>query len=236
MANLLTETGIPPKTNAEKAGDSRRQSLNQEQIIDAAVTLADEIGVDALTIRKLATALDVKPMTIYHYIANKEAIIDGMVDRVFGEIDLPRMDTDWKSAMRQRSGSARRVLAGHPWAVPLMESRRTPGKATLRQHDAVIGCLRNGGLSIEMTAHAYAVIDAFIYGFVIQEASLPATSGNEMAELAESIMESAGMDEYPNLAEFTTRHVLKPGYDFGREFDFGLSLILDGLVNASVRD
>jgi AcrR family transcriptional regulator len=223
------------KTSAVRKADSRRQSLSQERIIESAVSLADKIGVDALTIRKLAIALKVKPMTIYHYVPNKETIIDGMVDMVFSEIDLPMIDIDWKSAMRQRSASARAVLARHPWAVPLMDSRRTPGNATLRQFDAVIGCLRKGGLSVEMTAHAYAAIDAYIYGFAIQEASLPATSGDEMTELAESIIETTAMDEYPHLMELTTQHVLQPGYDFGNEFDFGLNLILDGLENVSTQ-
>lgn len=221
------------KTSSVSKADSSRQSLSLGRIIENAVGLADEIGVDALTIRKLATSLDVKPMTIYHYVPNKEAIIDGMVDRVFGEIDLPQMDIDWKNSIRLRSASARAVLARHPWAVPLMESRRTPGISTLRQHDAVIACLRDGGLSVEMTAHAYAVIDAFIYGFAMQEASLPATSGDEMSELAESILETTAMSEYPHLVELTTQHVLQPGYDFGNEFDFGLDLILDGLERAS---
>lgn len=221
------------KTSSVSKADSSRQSLSLGRIIENAVGLADEIGVDALTIRKLATSLDVKPMTIYHYVPNKEAIIDGMVDRVFGEIDLPQMDIDWKNSIRLRSASARAVLARHPWAVPLMESRRTPGISTLRQHDAVIACLRDGGLSVEMTAHAYAVIDAFIYGFAMQEASLPATSGDEMSELAESILETTAMNEYPHLMELTTQHVLQPGYDFGNEFDFGLDLILDGLERAS---
>jgi len=152
-----------------------------------------------------------------------------MVDEVFNEIDLPPVNTDWKIAIRKRSTSARAVLGKHPWAVPLMESRRTPGPATLQHHNAVLGCLRSGGLSVEMTAHAYAVIDAFIYGFAIQEASMPATSGNEMADLADSIIESLPVDEYPHLMELTTEHILKPGYDFGNEFEFGLNLILEGL-------
>ncbi len=221
------------KSNAVKQSKTVRQSLTRDRIIKGAVALADVIGVDALTIRKLATALDTKPMSIYHYVANKEAIVDGMVDIVFSEIDLPNFDIDWKSAIRQRSASARAALSRHPWAVLLMESRRAPGAATLRQHDAVIGCLRNGGLSVEMTAHAYAVIDAFIYGFAVQEASLPATSGKEMSDLAESIFEAMPVDEYPHLMELTTEHVLQPGYDFGNEFDFGLNLILDGLDIAS---
>ena len=156
-----------------------------------------------------------------------------MVDLVFAEIDIPPLDIDWKSAIQQRSASARIVLARHPWAVPLMESRETPGAATLRQHNAVIGCLRAGGLSIEMTAHAYAVIDAFIYGFAIQESSLPATSGDEIAELATSIIDTTANNQYPHLMELTTEHVLQPGYDFAKEFDFGLKLILDGLERVS---
>lgn len=212
-----------------KKAYSSRTSLTRDRIIAAAIELADQIGVDALTIRKLASALHVKPMTIYYHVAGKEAIIDGMVDSVFNEIDLPNMNIDWKRAIYQRSESARAVLSRHAWAVPLMESRTSPGPATLRQHNAVIACLRNGGLSIAMTAHAYALIDAFIYGFVIQETSLPATSGDEMTGLAESVIDSAHRDEYPSLMELTMEHVLQPGYDFGHEFEFGLNLILNGL-------
>ena len=217
------------KPSKKRALEPARPSLTRVRIIEGAVKLADDIGVDALTIRKLATSLTVKPMTIYHYVANKEAIVDGMVDEVFNEIDLPSVDTDWKSAIRERSISARAVLVKHPWAVPLMESRSTPGPATLRHHDAVLGCLRNGGLSVAMTAHAFALIDALIYGFAIQEASLPATSGEEMAELVEEVFDMASADEYPYLTELTTEHILQPGYDFGNEFEFGLNLILDGL-------
>jgi AcrR family transcriptional regulator len=217
------------KPSKKRPLEPARPSLTRVRIIEGAVKLADDIGVDALTIRKLATSLTVKPMTIYHYVANKEAIVDGMVDEVFNEIDLPSVDTDWKRAIRERSISARAVLVKHPWAVPLMESRSTPGPATLRHHDAVLGCLRNGGLSVAMTAHAYALIDAFIYGFAIQEASLPATSGEEMAELVEEVFDMASADEYPYLTELTTEHILQPGYDFGNEFEFGLNLILDGL-------
>ena len=205
-----------------------------ERVIAAAVRLADAIGVDALTIRKLAVELDVRPMTIYHHVPNKEAIIDGMVDVVFSEIDLPPADTDWRTAIRQRCSSARTVLVRHPWAAPLMESRTSPGTATLRHHDAVIGCLRSGGFSLEMTAHAYAVIDAFIYGFALQEASLPATGGDEVADLAQAMSAAMPVGEYPHLVEFTTEHVLRPGYDFGHEFDFGIDLILDGLEAAAI--
>ncbi len=211
---------------------SRRPRLTAERVLTGALTLADEIGIDDLTIRRLADALDVKPMTIYHHVANKEAIIDGMVDLVFAEIELPDPNLPWKEAARHRCASARVVLARHRWAAPYMESRTSPGHATLTHHDAMLGCLRRG-MSIEMTAHAYAVLDAFVFGFALQEATLPATGGAEMAELAAGMVEYFPADQYPHLAEFTAEHVLQPGYDFTKEFDFGLDLILDGLEHAS---
>ena len=207
-----------------------RPRLNASRVIEGAVALADEIGIDDLTIRRLATALDVKPMTIYHHVSNKEAIIDGMVDYVFDQVDLPPTDVDWRSAILRRSRSLRRVLAVHRWAPPLMESRTSPGPATLRHHDAVIGCFLGGGFSFEMTAHAYAVVDSYLYGYALQEANLPATGGEDMAELASSIAELMPVDAFPHLAEFTAEVVLQPDYDFGDEFEFGLGLILDGLA------
>jgi AcrR family transcriptional regulator len=192
--------------------------------------------MDAFTIRKLADAIDVKPMTIYHHVPSKEAIVDGMVDAVFAEIDRPPTGTDWRSAITVRSRSMRAVLARHPWASPLMETRTTPGLATLRHHDAVIGCFRSAGFSLELTAHAYAVLDAFLYGFALQESTMPATGGPEMNELARSIAEQMPADLFPHLAELTVGHVMRPGYDFGQEFDFGLTLVLDGLEAAAAAE
>ena len=211
----------------------KRQRLSAGRVLDGAMALADEIGVDAFTIRRLADALDTKPMTIYHHVPNKEAIIDGMVDRVFAEIDPPPAELEWKPAIRRRCVSARAALARHPWAAPLMESRSNPGPETLAHHDAMLGCLRRGGLSLAMTGHAYALIDSYIYGFALQEASLPATGGEDMADLAEKIIDPMPAGLYPHLMEFTTEHVLQPGYDFLAEFEFGLDLILDGLEAAA---
>lgn len=216
----------PPSSDAAAPS---RPVMSRERVLEGAIALADEVGMDGFTIRKLATAIDVKPMTIYHYVSNKEAIIDGMIDLIFAEIELPPVRIDWSEAMRRRARSARAVLARHRWATPLMESRTNPGPATLGHHDAVLGCLRRAGFSIEMTAHAYAIIDSYIYGFALQEANLPATSGADMTELAKGITEQFSADEYPYLVELTTEYVLKPGYDFSREFEFGLTLILDGL-------
>jgi len=210
-----------------------RTRLTRERVLEGAVALADRIGMEGFTIRKLANELDVKPMTIYHHVPNKDAIIDGMVDSVFAEILLPPSDADWRTAIAARARSAREVLAKHPWATSLMESRVNPGPATLRHHDAVLGCFRAAGFSVEMTAHAYALVDAFIYGFALQEANLPATGGEEMTELAAGITDQFADGQFPHLVEFTVEHVLKPGYDFTEEFDFGLGLILDGLAAAT---
>lgn len=208
----------------------RRRGLNADIVIDGAVALADEIGIEAFTIRKLADALGTRPMTIYHHVPGKEAIVDGMVDRVFAEIDRPPVDLDWQQAIRHRCRSVREVLARHPWAAPLMESRTNPGPETLGHHDAVLGCFFAAGLSVELTGHAYALIDSYVYGFALQEANLPATGGTEMHELAASMSEL--LEPYPHLARFTDEHVLQPGYDFAAEFDVGLDLIIDGIDGA----
>lgn len=215
--------------------NTQTSHLTRERVLEAAIELADQIGIEAFTMRKLAAALDVGPMTIYHHVPSKEEILDGMVDLVFSEIALPPEDTDWRSAIRDRCVSAREVLNRHPWAPPLMESRTSPGPATLRHHDAVVGCFRRGGLSIEMTAHAYAIIDSYIYGFALEEAYLPSGGGEGMSELAGD-MAAVFAERYPHLLELTVEHVLQPGYSFGNSFGFGLDLIIEGLAEAARRD
>ncbi len=211
----------------------KKERLSATRVLDGAMALADEIGIEAFTIRKLAEALDTKPMTIYHHIPNKEAIIDGMVDRVFSEIDRPPTDLDWRSAIRHRCVSAREVLARHPWATPLMESRTNAGPETLGHHEAVLACLFNAGFSTAMVAHAYALLDNYVYGFALQESSLPATGGEEMEGMVEAMMSQ--LEPYPHLKTFAIDHVMQPGYDFKNEFHFGLDLILDGLEVAGGR-
>ncbi len=206
--------------------------LNRERVLRAAVALADESGTGSLSMRKLGDALGVEAMSLYNHVANKGDLLDGMVDFVFSEIDLPAGGADWKTSMRQRAVSVRQALTRHPWAIGLMESRTSPGPATLRHHDAVIGSLRQGGFSIEMAAHAYSVLDSYIYGFALQEASLPFDTAEETAEVAEMIFKQLPPDEYPYLTELTVEHVLQPGYDYGNEYEFGLDLILDGLERA----
>jgi AcrR family transcriptional regulator len=207
----------------------RRRPLSRERVLRAAMAIADADGMEALTIRSLAKELGVKPMAIYYYVANKSEILDAIVDLVFAEIELPATNGDWRSEMVRRGNSTRRVLSRHRWAIGLMESRRSPGAATLRHHDAVIGTLRGAGFSVEMTAHAYALLDSYVYGFALQEAALPFQGTDTAADVTEPIMERFRTDQYPHLVEMATEHILQAGYDFGDEFEFGLGVILDAL-------
>src|SRR5215475_11103999 len=207
----------------------RRVPLSHDQVLRAAVTLADESGIGALSMRKLGQALGVEAMSLYNHVAGKGDLLDGMVDVVFSEIGLPAGDAGWKTAMRQRAISAREALARHRWAIGLMESRRSPGQATLQHHDAVLGCLRAGGFSVEKAAHAYSVLDSYIYGFALQEASLPFGTGEETAQVTREIAGQIPAGEYPHLMEMATGLVLQPGYSYGDEFEIGLDLILDAL-------
>jgi AcrR family transcriptional regulator len=211
------------------SNNKRRIPLNRERVLKGAVAIADTAGIGALTIRSLAEELGVKPMAIYYHVANKDEILDGIVDLVFAEIELPETDGDWRSELVRRASSARRVLSRHHWAIGLMESRKSPGPATLRHHDAVLGTLRKAGFTVEMTAHAYALLDSYVYGFALQEAALPFQGTGTAAGVAESMMEQFPADAYPHLVELTTEYILQPGYDFGDEFDFGLDVILDAL-------
>ena len=202
--------------------------MNREQVVRAAVALADQVGIEALSMRRLGQALGVEAMSLYNHVAGKEALLDGMVDAVFAEIELPS-GADWKKALRSRAVSMRAALARHRWAIGLMESRTTPGATTLRQHDAVIGCLLAAGFSMELTAHAFAAVDSYVYGFALQERGLPFDTPEQTAEMAQAMLAHFPVDEFPHLAAFTREHVMAPGYDFGDEFEFGLDLILDGL-------
>lgn len=211
-----------------------RTPLTRERLLREAMALADARGVGALTMRSLAEALGVTPMSLYHHVAGKEEILDGIVDLVFSSIELPVADGGWRAAMRRRAVSTREVLARHPWAVALMDSRAAPGPATLRHHDAALGVLRGAGVSVELAGHAIALLDAYVYGFVIQEAALPVDDdGTDIADLAEALVDQLPAGAYPHLVELATERVLSPGYSFAAEFDFGLDLILDGLERAA---
>ena len=207
----------------------RRAPLTRERVLRAAIRLADKGGLEAVSMRKLGQVLRVEAMSLYKHVANKDDLLDGVVDEVFSEIRLPQEGADWRNAMRDRAISAREVLVRHPWAIGLMDSRRNAGAATIRHHDAVIGSLRRGGFSVEMAAHAFSLLDSYIYGFALQETSLPFRTPEELSELANTVMPLPPATEYPYFAELATEYALRPGYSYGAEFAFGLDLILDGL-------
>jgi AcrR family transcriptional regulator len=219
-----------------KAGSRRRTPLTRERVLHTAVHRADEDGIASLSMRKLGQELGVEAMALYHHFANKDDLVDNMVDLVFGEIEVPARGGSWRTAMRQRAIAVRDALLRHPWAIGLMESRRRPGSANLRHHDAVIGNLRAGGFDIALAAHAYSLLDSYIYGFALTKMNLPFDTSDSVADVAQSMLEPFPPDEYPNMVEILTDHVLKPGYDYRDEFEYGLDLILDGLERARGAD
>jgi AcrR family transcriptional regulator len=212
-----------------------RRPWNRAQLLRAAIDLSDTGGIESLSMRKLSHELGGGTMSLYNHFSSKDDLLDGMIDSVFSEIELPAGEHTWKVNMRRRALSIRAVMTRHPWAIGLMESRRTPGPATLRHHDAVIGCLRDAGFSLQLTAHAFSALDSYIYGFALQEQSLAFGTPEETSELAKAFLLQFPTKEYPRLAELTIEHVLQPGYDYGDEYEFGLDLILDGLESTWLR-
>jgi AcrR family transcriptional regulator len=223
MAETVGETAAP------------RPRLSRERVLRAALSVADSGGLGSLTIRTLAQELGVKPMSVYYHVAGKDEILAALVDIVFGEIRLPVPGRNWRSEMRERAHSAREVLARHRWAIGLLESRSDPGPANLRHHDTVIATLRAAGFSAELTAHAYALIDSYVYGFALQEATLAFSGPDSVGNVAEPIMKKMTEGEYPHLVEMARSYYLQPGYDFADEFRFGLELVLDGLETSLAR-
>ena len=209
-----------------------RKPLSRKRVLRAAIAHADKVGLEELSMRKLAEVLQVAPMALYRHIENKEDLIDAMIDVVFTEIEPPARDGEWRTAMRQRAISVRNALERHRWAIGLMESRLHPGPANLRHHDAVLGNLRAAGFSVEQSAHAYSLLDSYIYGFALTKMNLPFQSGDDVAEIAHTMLEPFPVDEYPNLVAFITEVAVKPGYDYGNEFEAGLDVLLDGLERA----
>lgn len=215
-------------TETTKLAEQRRP-LTRERVRQTAIAMADEGGLESLSMRKLGQELGVEAMALYYHFANKEEIVDGIVDLVFSEIDVPAGGGAWKVEMRRRAISVRDALSRHRWAIGLMESRRNPGPANLRHHDAVIGSLRAGGFDIAMAAHAYSLLDGYVYGFALTKMNLPFETSDDVAEVAQGMLEPYPLDEYPHLLEILTDHVMKPGYDYADEFEYGLDLILDSL-------
>ena len=210
----------------------RRAPLSRPAVLAAAVDLADRDGIGALSMRKLGEALGVEAMSLYGHVANKDDLLDGMVDAVFAEIDHPVPGRPWRPEMHRRCASARSALTRHRWAVGLMDARTSPGPANLGHHEAVLACLRADGFSVALAAHAFSALDSYVYGFVVQETSMPLDTPERTAEITQELLDQMPADTYPHLTELAVDHVMQPGYDYGEEFEFGLGLVLDGLERA----
>jgi AcrR family transcriptional regulator len=218
-------------TTKRRAGARPRTPLSRERVLRAAVALADQRGLDELTMRKLASELGVEAMSLYNHVKSKDDLLDGMIDVVFSEIDPPVAEGGWKAELRKRAVSTRDALRRHRWAVGQMEGRTDHGLSNLRLHDAVLGCLRGAGFSIETTVHAYSMQDAYIYGFCLQEADMASRTPADFAAEAKRQMAAyeAALADFPHLLEVVGGHVAKVGYDYDSEFLYGLDVILDGL-------
>jgi AcrR family transcriptional regulator len=208
---------------------ARRAPVDRDRALARALAVADHEGLDAVTMRRLARELGIEAASLYHYVSGKDEILDGLVDMVSAEIELPSRTQGWQPAIRERAHNTRAVLRRHSWAVALMASRTTPGPATLRLLDAGIGCFREGGFPVERAAHAISVVDSYVHGFVLQEVNLPFRNEAELTAMTGAIMDAFPKADFPYLFELTIEHVLRPGYDYGNEFDIGLDVVLDGI-------
>ncbi len=209
----------------------RRPRVSREQVLDAALELADEAGLAAVTMASVGARLGVEAMSLYRHIGNKEEMLDGLVDRVFAEIEVPADARDWRDALRRRAVSAHGALRRHPWAIALMESRAQPGPATLGHHDAMVAILHRAGFDGHRTVRVYNLLDSYIYGFALQESTLPFASPEEMASMSEQMLASVA-DAYPHLAS-VQRELVGSGFDYADEFEAGLDLILGALPEPS---
>jgi AcrR family transcriptional regulator len=206
---------------------TRSNSLSRDRIVAAAVALADAGGFESLSMRSLADELGSAPMSLYRHVANKEDLLDVMIDVVFTETYSPTIGGDWKSELRERGISVRAALLRHGWAIGRMEDRMHPGPASAEHHNATMGCLREAGFSFRDAVHAYGMLDSYTYGFALQEKASPFETPEESAEMAKATVGDMG-DLYPYLREVVVEFATD-GYDYAEEFEFGLDLILDGL-------
>ncbi|MEM8808363.1 MAG: TetR/AcrR family transcriptional regulator C-terminal domain-containing protein [Cyanobacteria bacterium P01_G01_bin.38] len=201
--------------------------LSRERVLHAAVRLADAGGIEALSMRKLAQELGVKAMSLYNHVANKDDLVDGMVDIVASEIEVPDLSIDWTTAMRRRATSAYEVLLRHPWSTLALVSRVNVGPAMLRYVDATLGCLIEAGFSLEMADHAWNAIDSHIYGFTLQALNFP-FEPEEYSVVARDSVSQIPADQYPYLNKLT-HPVMAGDYNGLHDFEWGLDLILEGL-------
>jgi Tetracyclin repressor-like, C-terminal domain/Bacterial regulatory proteins, tetR family len=214
-------------TKTSKSATVPQLPLSRERILLAAIRLADAGGIESLSMRKLAQELGVQAMSLYNHVENKDDLLDGIVDLVVGEIEVPDLGVDWKTAMRRRANSAHEVLLRHPWATMPIVSRINVGPAMLRYIDATLGCLCEAGFSLEIVDRAWNAIDSHIYGFTLQELNFPIEE-TEYVKTAKEYMPNIPADNYPYMNRLT-HHLIDGHYDGIADFSFGLELILGGL-------
>ncbi len=213
----------------KKTAAPERTSLTRERVLHAAMEMADEVGVESLSMRQLGSRLGVEAMSLYNHVSNKGDLLDGILELVVREISIPDPGTDWRTAMRERAVSARRAFARHPWAIALMDSRVSSGPGRLRYFDAMVGALTGAGFPLERAGRAISILDCWIYGFALQRLNMASGEHERAEDRAGAMRESVPTESYPHLArmiEWTVAH----GYDEDADFEFGLSLILDGLA------
>ena len=207
-----------------------RPPLSRERVLQAAVALADRSGIEALTMRRLGQELGVEAMSLYKHVANKDDVLNGIVDLVVADIDVPPTGTPWRTAMWARAVSAHAVLLAHPWASLQIMSRFSIGPGMTRYLDATLGRLREGGFSVEGALDAWHTLDSHIYGFTLQELGLP-FEVDEAPQVSADVLGSLSAEQFPHVVEVIT-HVMRHGRV--EDFDFGLELILDGLERTLV--
>ncbi|KGN31483.1 AcrR family transcriptional regulator [Knoellia sinensis KCTC 19936] len=206
-------------------------TLTRERVVAEAVALADESGLGSLSMRALATRLGVEAMSLYHHVRNKDELLDAMIDVVFGEMHPPRPRARWRPELRRRSVSGREALRRHRWAVGLMDARRTPGPASIAHHDAVLGCLFAGGFSLVAAGTAFALLDAHLYGFLVQENALPFETEAELADIGAAIIGPEVRAAFPHFTRYAEERAMQPGYRFADEFERTLDLTLDAVAS-----
>lgn len=213
---------------------AHRPALSRETVVTTAVRLADTEGIARLSMRRLGRELGVEAMSLYHHVRDKSALLDAMVDLVYAQIELPA-GPDWRAGLTRRAGSQRATLNRHPWALELVESRATPGAATLRHHDAVLGYLRSTGFGVRAAGHVFSLVDAYVYGFALQERQLPFDSASA-PDVAHAMLDEHPLADLPHLREFTHEVVLAGGYDYADEFSVGLGVVLDAVARLAAEE
>src|SRR3954454_19199343 len=227
---MLSDTRGRDVVGRRSAEAANRAPVNRQRTLEVAMAVADSEGIEAVTMRRLARELGVEAASLYHHVDGKEQILDGLVEFVAREIELPKPSADWRKAISQRANHTRAGLLRHPWAVSLMASRNSPGPATLALLEAGIRCFREGRFSVLSAAHAISTVDSYVHGFVLQEVNLPFRNESELAAMTAAIMDTFPASQFPYLVELTVQHVLQPGYDYGKEFDVGLTVVLNGVA------